>query len=571
MVRDHGSRRYPGLALVLAVLAGSTGGCTGAIGGAGPDELSRPAGPQGEDDAGGSARVPSDGQGGAVPPAAPGSLLAAPNAYGASGVRRLSREELAQTIQDLTGVDVRDRLDVMPVDPVSTPFDNNYLDQVPSAALLEGARQLADTAAARVLANPSLRDQVVGCRPTVVDDEVCLRRFIETFGRRALRRPLTAEEVTRWVSVRALAVQARSFDAAVEVVLRALLQDVEFLYRVEIGVPAPGTPNMARLTPFEVATRLSYLLWGSAPNEFLLDTAARGGLGSPAEVRVVATAMMTDPRARARLRRLHAMWLSYEQVAAPAPLALAMRAESDALVDRTVAGGSWMELFSATDTFVDTALAAHYGLPAPTGGRGWVPYGSTGRRGLLSHGAVLANGQKFGKTSVVQRGQFVLGRLACKEVPPPPAELKVDVDAEPKGAGACKSDNVRAHAALPACAGCHRTLDGIGFGLEGFDLLGRARTRDETGCAVDGRGEVSGEGRFSGPAELGELLMRSGDLDACFVHQLYEFAVGRPVAAQDGPAVGGMLRAFRAGQHRLPALLLDFVASPPFLHRVLGS
>lgn len=559
-----------GLAVPLAA-------CVGGISGGGRDDGATTGSPSpsspGRDGAGGAGGKNSGGSGPSSGSGGMPSALAARD-YGPTDVRRLSREELGQTIQDLLGVDVRDVMDRMPVDPVSTPFDNNARDQVPSAALLEGTKAIATTATQRVLANAAAKERLLGCKPTAAGDEACLRKMVTRFGRSAFRRPLTTEEIDRYVSVaKAVAVEAATFDAAIEVVLRAMLQDVNFLYRIELGTPVDRESGLVALTPFETATRLSYLWWGSTPSEALLDLAASGGLDTSADVRAAAEGMLRDPRALAQWQRAHAMWLDYEAIEAADPLAKSMRAESDSLLGRVWSRERpWTYLFTAQETFVDAALATHYGLAAPNGGKGWVPYAAPTRAGLLSHGSVLSNGQKFGRTSIVQRGQYVLTRLACAEVPPPPPALEVNVDDPPKP-DVCKVKAVDEHAMRPACAGCHRTLDGAGKGLEGYDLLGRARTKDESNCDVDPRGElvIGGEsiGTFAGPGDLASKLLESERLDSCFVEQVFQFAAGRPPLEADTAAIDNLVARFRLMKYDLVGLLLAYVEQPAFLHRVL--
>jgi hypothetical protein len=498
--------------------------------------------------------------------------LEEPSGFGPTATRRLSRQELRQAVLDLLGVDVDEKLSLLPLDPVSTPFDNNYEDQVPSAALLEGLSAVVTHAVGQVLGSAESRDHFVGCVPAGVGDEACLRSFIERFGRQALRRPLAADEVERYAAISSLSTEAEDFYVGVEVVARALLQNMEFLYRVELGAGEDLEVEVIRLTPWEVATRLSFLLWGSTPDDWLLEQAAAGALDTSSGVRAAAESLLDDPRALGRVQRMHAMWLGYEDIEAPPELAQALRRESDALVARTVFEENvWLRLFEAEETFVDASLAAHYGLPEPAGERGWVAYGVSGRRGLLSHGSVLANGQKFGRTSITQRGLYVVERLLCRHVPPPPPGLDVNVDEPPTGAGPCKVDNLKLHSESPACAGCHTITDSIGLGLEQYDLLGRYRTQDESGCAAAQSGTF-GDAEpvtFSGPAELSRALIEGGELDRCFVQQLYSFALGRPTRSIDAGALRTLHDRFRGTQHSLKELLLEFVSSPAFLHRVV--
>ena len=397
--------RWSTLALIFSLVAG----CTGTIGDPGPDDI------------------------GNLPPIDPADPLAHPEAFGATGISRLTRAEYRQTVIDLLEVDVGPDIELLPLDDV-TPFDNDYTTQAVSRTLIEAVKALADRTAERAMADADFRERLLGCTPSSATDEACLRTFIERFGRRAIRRPLTGEEVDEYAAFISFAETADDFYVAVSMVLRALLQDMEFLYRIEIGEEI--APNVYALTDFEVAQKLSYLLWGSTPDDALLDRAAEGDLRDETAIREEAMRLLADPRGVARTQRFHAMWLGYESIDLSPDLAQALRAESDALIERVVFtdGAPWQELFTTNETFVDDMLADHYGLPRP-GTPSWVSYdGTQGRAGLLSHGAFLSGGAKFGDTSPTQRGLLIRMRLLCQEVPEPDPSLGVDVDTPPMSA-----------------------------------------------------------------------------------------------------------------------------------------
>jgi mono/diheme cytochrome c family protein len=278
---------------------------------------------------------------------------------------------------------------------------------------------------------------------------------------------------------------------------------------------------------------------------------------------------LEDPRARAQLERFHAMWLGYRAIPHPAALTAAFAQESAALIERVVFDEQrdYLDLFRLAETNVDAMLANHYGLTPPKSGRAWVSYGATGRAGILSHGSVLSAFSKFSDTSPTQRGIFVRTRLLCQSVGSPPANVMVDQP--PKSdESPCKIERYKAHAS-GSCAGCHGAIDPIGFGLERFDIAGRYREHDDglAQCTIDGKGSLPGGGSFSGPAELADKLIASGDLPACVVKQYLSFALGRAVAEGDAAELERLTRSFEQERRGFMALMLALVSSDAFALR----
>jgi hypothetical protein len=537
--------------LRCAALSGvvlGAGGCTGEIGG--------------------------EGAGVEVPTAAEA------NEVGANGARRLSAVEYRLTVLDLLGVDVTDAALVLPTDE-RTPFDNELAKQTASQALIDGVEVLASEIAGEVVASPELRAAVVPCEPSGPADEACFRAFVTTFGRRALRRTVSDEEVDAFASrFMPHAATENDFWIAVDSALRAFLQHPEFLYRIEIGEPVPGMDGLYRLTDFQVATRLSYFLWGSGPPDWLLDAAeAReltdGGRADPARLREAAATMLADERALARIARFHAMWLSYESLPHAAPIAAGMELETTSLLQRVLLDErrAWIDLLRADQTFLTPELAAHYGLPAPAGGAaGWVSYGDSGRRGILSHGSFLSAVPKFDDTSPTQRGLLIRTRLFCMDIEPPPPELGVNVD-EPPGAAnpdACKVERYSMWQ-TDGCKVCHAYLEPVGFGLENFDAAGRFRATepDKPECTIDGAGSLEGVGQFNGPAQLGELMIQSGEVDACVATMLYRYATGKyELDEHDAALLERLVEAAKAdGDLKFDTLISEYVASEAFTLR----
>ena len=272
------------------------------------------------------------------------------------------------------------------------------------------------------MADPTRRDAVLGCTPSAPRDTPCLESFVRSFGRRALRRPLDPEDINDFLTLATLGTEADDFYVAAEAALSAFLQHPRFLYRLEIGQPVIGDSTLRRLDGFEVASRLSYFLWGSGPNDWLLDAAAAGSLENAESIEQVAVTMLDDPRARRASETYHAMWLGYDRMDIRADLAEPMRAETNALLGRVLFDDrvDWSALFRSEETFVGDDLAQHYGLTT-TGLNepSWRSYAGTDRRGILSHGSFLAPPVTGNDTSPTVRGLFVRSRLLCQEIEPP--------------------------------------------------------------------------------------------------------------------------------------------------------
>ena len=486
---------------------------------------------------------------------------------GDAGMRRLTAAEYSATVHDILGVDVDAAL-LLPED-WRQPFDNDYTTQNGSQALIDGAELLAADVAELALA-PGLRESTVGCSPAGPTDAACFQEFLTRFGRRALRRPLSDDELARYGTLIAEAEETGVFHDAVDVAIRALLQHPEFLYRIELGTPLDGVPDVFALNDFEVATRLSYMIWGSTPSDTLLDRAEVGGLSSAPNIREAAEEMLLDPRAKARIGRFHALWLGYESLPHGPDLAVAMQAETQALIDRVIFDEAlpWQDLLRSNETFVDATLAEHYGLPTPTT-PAWVDYGDTGRRGLLSHGSFLSAMAKVDDSSPTKRGILVRTRLMCQVIPPPPPTVDVDMT-EPEE-GTCKEDFYREqHLNAPGCVSCHALMDPIGFGLENYDHTGAFREveNDDPSCVISGEGELDGT-PFTWPSELSALLVDSGALNRCVAEQLYRFSMGRTELAELDDAFIDFVVEHNGseGDFDFAGLVLAFVSEDAFRYR----
>lgn len=567
-----------GLALVGCAGGGSSGesgahgGTSGAHAGAGNGGSSSGSANGGSGLAmGGGAGASSGANSGAGSGASGASTV--PFAALDSVARRLSRAEFDNVLRDVLN-DTTEPASKALVEDEYAPYDNDYTLQEASQALIDGLSSLAEGVAKRAVSDSARRAALVPCTPTGPGDAACFQKTIEQVGARLLRRPLTSAEVSGYLSLQAFATENNAsvphdFYTAVELFLRALLQDPEFLYRIEVGKPS-GTPGVFQLDSFEIASRLSFLISGSTPDDALAAEARAGSLGSAAARAASARRLLADARARNQLHRYHSLWLGYRAIPHPAALIREFQMETTALIDRVVFDEhrDYRDLFTLKETYLDVALADHYGLSHPSGAVGWVSYGTSGRAGILSHGSVLAAFSKFSDTSPTQRGILVQTRLLCQDIPPPPANVNVD---QPPAGGAsmCKTDRYAQHRASTSCAGCHGRMDPIGMGLEKYDIAGRYREHDDglPACVLDGIGELPGYGTFQGPGELAQKLAENDLIDACAVRQYLTFAAGRRLRADEQPLIDAELASFRENKRDLVEMIVALAASDAFALR----
>jgi hypothetical protein len=487
-----------------------------------------------------------------------------------SGSRRLTRQEYARSITRLLGSDVPVDTTLLPEDTL-TPFDNDVLEQSPSMLLVESAESLAEDIAKFVTGTPARLQKILPCTPAASTatgaDPACFDRFVQGFGRRVLRRPLAADEITAMNEIVSYGKAPGTFADAVNVALRVFLMHPEFLYRIELGMAAGK--NRVRLNGYEMAARISFLLQGATPDDALLMAAQTGKLDNVEGRRQEADRLIKTEEGKQQVRRFHAFWLGYSRLDS-APLQRKLRTETDALVDRaSEPGRDWRELLLSDATDIDAELANHYGMLAGGGsGFGWVDYGSAPRRGILSHGMFAAAGAKFADTSPTRRGKFIRERFLCQVIPLPPAEASVDVDLPPGGnaASGCKTDRYKQHREDATCAACHAFMDPIGFGLENFDELGRYRThdRDRPDCPIDGKGALDAQTPFTGAKELATLVADSPQLGPCVSQHFIRFAAGRALDGDDIRRAQWLGDEMGKAGNSLTAMLLSYVSHADF-------
>ena len=441
---------------------------------------------------------------------------------------------------------------------------------------VENFERAAYAVARQIVSEPE-RARFVRCEPAGVDDRPCMEEVVRTQGRRIWRRPLTDDEVDRVTTIGLNSADTLGdFYAGLEFALAALLQSPHFLFRREIGEPHPDDPQQRRYTSYELAARLSFLLWNTTPDDTLLDAAAAGALDTEAGLRAEAERLLADPRARGGLARFFTEWLHLDVLdalhkdpqiypAATDELGAMARTETlltleDLVFERRA---DFRDLLTQRRTFVNRKLAAMYAVRAPVR-EGFGPVElplETGRRGLLGHVSVLASNAHPTSTSATLRGVFIRERLLCAPIPPPPADVDTSIP-EPSGRVQTLRDRVAEHLENPSCSGCHLLVDPIGLGLENFDGLGVWRDLDNGGV-IDPSGDFDGA-PFADAAEFVHLLRDDPRFAACVVRQLFRYGLARSEGPGDGALLVALGARFIGGEHRLLGLVLELIASPAF-------
>ena len=429
---------------------------------------------------------------------------------------------------------------------------------------------------------PSRREIFV-CRPTVTSDETaCAERILGRLARRAYRRPVTDGEVATLMDFYRSGRRDGDFDAGIQFALERMLVDPEFLFRIERD-PAdilPSTPYP--LDDLALASRLSFFLWSSIPDDELLEVATSGELSDPAVLEQQTRRLLADPRSRALVDNFVSQWLrlrnleSQERESAEYPefdenLRQAFRRETELFVESTIREDrSLLELLSANYTFVNERLARHYGIRGVYGDRfRRVTLGRDHPRGgLLGHGGLLMVTSHPNRTSPVLRGKWLLESMLGAPPPEPPADVPGLPDRGEGGEPASVRDRLEQHRANPVCASCHAPMDPLGFALENFDAIGSWRATSEAGLPIDASGTMPSGAQFDGPAGLRRVLLGRGEAFADTVtEKLLAYAVGRGLEYSDRPSVRQVLRDAAPEDYRWSSIVLGIVKSPPFQWR----
>jgi hypothetical protein len=553
------------------LVAGLLAGCSGQIGSPGTDRA--------------TGNAASTGAGGGSAMGAGGSSVLQPGVEVASPrmLRQLNLAEYGNTVSDLlhlTNVDTS----AVPPDVAVDGFTTNVAGIFVSSTAMDAYNSTALT-----LGNRAMAESFTALVPCQTQDLACAGTFIDQFGLRAFRRPVAADEKARYLAMLDPTLTGGDFKTGLGVIIRAMLVSPNFLFRSELGADVGG--GTFKLTPYEIASALSYTYWGTMPDDALFASAMSGALANKTEIEAQARRLLADARGRAHVSSFFFEWMESARAyvatkdsskyaaftagqGTSGAIVNAMRAEEDAFVANVVfySTKKWSELFTAKYTFANDTLAGYYGLPAP--GSATTPkkitIGANGQRGgLLTLGMFLVGHARTDQSSPTQRGHMIRANMLCADVPPPPPGVNTNVPAPP--AGSTGRAQIEALTGSGTCASCHSLLNPIGFGLEGFDSTGAERTLDN-GQPVDSSGAINGlpgvaDMTFNGPRELSAILSKSDIARKCFAGNYHRYARGFAAKDVDAVAVDKLSQEFLTQDLDLPELFVQVALQDSFVLR----
>ena len=426
------------------------------------------------------------------------------------------------------------------------------------------------------------RQRIFVCRPSgAKQEEPCARKILSGLARRAYRRPVTDGDLKPLLAFYQEGRREGSFDSGIEMALRAMLVSPNFLFRVERdpGAGAPG--DVYRVNDYELASRLSFFLWSSIPDDDLLRLAEQGKLNNPEVLGAQVSRMLEDRRSKAFVNNFAGQWLFLRTLAQVKPdqdafpkfdasLRQGFERETEMFFDAVLRENRPVtDLLSADFTYLNQRLAEHYGIPNVYGSQfRRVALTDSKRGGLLGQGSILTVTSYPNRTSVVQRGKWVLENLLGTPPPPPPADIPALEAHNKDGRALTMRQQMEQHRANPTCAGCHSRMDPIGFSLENYDGVGAYRTNDG-GNVIDASGKMPDGKVFEGPAGLKNLLLTThrDEFISTFTEKLLTYALGRGIESFDQPAIRAIIRDAAKQNLSIPDIINSIVKSPQFQMR----
>ena len=470
-------------------------------------------------------------------------------------IRRLTNAEYTASVADLFPGYTLPEITFVP-DPKVLGFVNLSSSQTGSLVRMEQYESAAFSISQTVAADPTT---LTGCDAAAQDETSCVGPYLDDFGKRAYRRPLTATERSGLLALLAANADTIDYPTRLAMVVQAVLLSPKFLFRPEIGDRAHATAQGIPLTSWEMATRLSYFLTGTIPDAELAGAADADLLREPDAVLKQARRLLTTPRAQTQLVKFHMMWLGTDTVSALAKeehafpdfnplLAYYMAKETDTFLRRTLFDfrGTYAQLLLSPNAYLNGPLADFYGVAAPA--KDWDPVqmDPNKRVGLLTQASLLATMAKQDRTDPVRRGKFVLNQILCRNVNPPSPEIVAMF--KPLDLSKTAREQFTDHRTNAVCASCHNTLDPLGLPFEHYDGIGRWRD-DDRGQAIDATGQIVDDAGvvhdFDGIPQMAELLSNIDTGRACYAQEWMRFADGRLTSdSADKPYIDWLMTHF---------------------------
>ncbi len=500
-------------------------------------------------------------------------------------IRRLTRFEYNNTVRDLLG-DTSQPANILPPEEEVAGFNNQAGAHTVSDLLVEQFMKVAEDVSARAIRN--MPAEFMNCDRGALGDEACALSFIETFGRRAFRRPLDPAEIARFKAVFDWAIaepELGSFNDGIQTVMEAVLQSPSFLYRPELGSDTVVEGDIVAFTSWEMATKLSYMLWQTMPDAELFEAAEQDALRTPEQIAAQAQRMLLDDRARDTIRDFHRQWLLLTQLQSTSKDAGVYPAYRNSLrplweeeIQRFVEAvvlegdGKLQTLLTADFSFMNAELADFYGADVIDSVDGAafqrVALDPTRRSGVLTSAGLLAAHANYNQSSPVFRGKFIREQLMCDTLPLPPNDLVIEPpQLDPNKTTKEQFEEIGAN---PSCSGCHNLMNPIGFLFEHYDGIGQWRDQ-QNGKDIDASGDVIQtedlDGTYYGAVELGQAMAQSEQVQQCVASQWFRFAYNRTVTEADACNLAQLNEAFAASDFNIRDLLLELTQTNAFLYR----
>jgi len=575
------SPRLSGLKFAAPIVALGLCGCLGDTGGSASDtpstgEITGSGGnpPASVSGSGGSA-VPGSGQSGAA-----GSVTAADCQSPVptrAPMRRLTRFEYNNSVVDLK-LDTTNQAVHLAAELEGNGFGNDADNQPVSDGTAAAYKQVAETIAAAVTA-PDTLNKFLPCAANIAAsaEVACVRGLVEDLLPKAYRRPLEAGEADEVVALFQSSRTSSPFAKSVASVLEFTLQSPDFLYRPEFGMPVAGRADLLRPTSTEMATRLSYFLWGTQPDDSLRAAAAAHALDTTDGVRNQAALMLANPRARTLVTFFFDNLLPISNLAQlertgvaafSSKIGSAMRQETETFLEHVIfdGEGTWPAALTADYTYVNEDLAKFYGMAGVTGPEfRKVSVDPSHRRGLLTQAGMVAGPLASDKGNPVTRGGFIVRKLLCQNIPLPTGDIAAMVKTPPDDPTKTTRERFTAHSTNPACRGCHTNMDPVGFAFENYDPIGQWRDTEQN-QPIDASGDSPLLGKFSGPIEFAQRMSESPVAQACLASHWVNYAYGRklPAAGSDACSVLSIQTKFKDSGYNVQKLLLSVAESDAF-------